>query len=581
MSEAYIEELIKSLKAVYAQSREELVKTVTSADATNFARFRASALLQQVDREIRALDALAADFAAKGIPASYRRGMDIAAGQIRAMGLTAPHDAGTLIHRSAAQALAEHTAMELLEANRSMKLTLHSHIRKTQQTLLEEQAIHSIIAQGVVQGKTRREVSNRLSEALRKEIGEGKLVKAGKRNFKPDEYAEIVTRTRTREAVTAGSINSAIELDIDLIQISVHETSCPICRPFQGRVYSITGTTPGFPRLDKRPPFHPRCRHVALPVTEDHLESLGIKEALQELGSNPDIELEGHDAYQNFLDQRKGQKGKDIDIQPAKPTEERQQGLDVAPLATAAVVAGLDALSQAQAETAAAAAITRGQYVRGKVASKMEELESLLPHASDVPAVQLSMLKKFTDYGSYEVNRLALEGKPSKALDKLLRGGLLPGLKGYSRRDLSDVQNRDMELQKYRTGEWADVAWLAYSSSTLLSGDRNSSVLSNGSGITFVVLNKGIQGGYLGTLSAVPDEAEMLYGRNSKFRVVGWDEGVGKSGHFVYLEEVEGEIPTTQNPPPQIDTERFLDAWLERLQRGETTEDLDPRNFLR
>ena len=89
-------------------------------------------------------------------------------------------------------------------------------------------------------------------------------------------YSSMVIRTKTREIVTAGTVNTMVMAGdkyggdglFDLMQVSSHNGSCPICLPYQGKVYSISGDSPNYPKLNKMTPFHPNCRHVLTPFFE-------------------------------------------------------------------------------------------------------------------------------------------------------------------------------------------------------------------------------------------------------------------------------------------------------------------------
>jgi hypothetical protein len=140
------------------------------------------------------------------------------------------------------------------------------------------QAALEIVGQGITAGDTRRDVSAALERRLIHDGVTGFVDRRGAR-WQLDTYAEMVARTTTREAMTAGTEARMIETGQDLITISAHGTECDICKQFEGKTYSISGDTPGYPRLVARPPFHPRCLHYATPAAanlEQVLRDLGI-----------------------------------------------------------------------------------------------------------------------------------------------------------------------------------------------------------------------------------------------------------------------------------------------------------------
>ena len=89
-------------------------------------------------------------------------------------------------------------------------------------------------------------------------------------------YADMVTRTTSRQASNIAALFK--NPDHDLYQINEHGTTCPLCAPFEGRVYSRSGTSEIYPPLSdafgKIDPtgsndlsntylnIHPNCLHV-------------------------------------------------------------------------------------------------------------------------------------------------------------------------------------------------------------------------------------------------------------------------------------------------------------------------------
>lgn len=101
------------------------------------------------------------------------------------------------------------------------------------------------------------------------------------RNWSLHTYASMVTRTTSRQAEVLAVLTADPEQD--LYKISSHGTTCALCAPYEGRVYSKSGTNPDFPSLaaafgkvDPAGPddltntwlnIHPNCLHVLMPWT--------------------------------------------------------------------------------------------------------------------------------------------------------------------------------------------------------------------------------------------------------------------------------------------------------------------------
>jgi hypothetical protein len=87
-------------------------------------------------------------------------------------------------------------------------------------------------------------------------------------------YAGMVARTTVREATNTATINEQAEIGNDLVQMTSHGSSCPICGPLEGRVYSISGKDKRYPPLSSAFPggyktIHPNCAHSVTPYLEE------------------------------------------------------------------------------------------------------------------------------------------------------------------------------------------------------------------------------------------------------------------------------------------------------------------------
>lgn len=117
-------------------------------------------------------------------------------------------------------------------------------------------------------------------EALRREGVRAFTDKAG-RNWSLHTYCTMASRTTQRQAEVSAVLTADPEQD--LYQISSHGTTCSICAPLEGRVYSRSGTDPDFPpltlafgKVDPNGPdnlantwlnIHPGCLHSIYPWT--------------------------------------------------------------------------------------------------------------------------------------------------------------------------------------------------------------------------------------------------------------------------------------------------------------------------
>ena len=118
-------------------------------------------------------------------------------------------------------------------------------------------------------------------EALRREGVTAFIDKAG-RHWSLHTYCAMVSRTTSRQAEVLAVLTADPEQD--LYRISSHGTTCGICAPYEGRVYSKSGTNPDYPPLaaafGKQDPngpdtlantwlnLHPGCLHSIYAFSE-------------------------------------------------------------------------------------------------------------------------------------------------------------------------------------------------------------------------------------------------------------------------------------------------------------------------
>lgn len=117
-------------------------------------------------------------------------------------------------------------------------------------------------------------------EALRREGITAFVDRAG-RKWSLHRYCTMASRTTRRQA----QVLSVLERNPsqDLYKITSHGTTCALCAPYEGRVYSKSGTNPDFPpladafgKIDPMGPdvlantwlnIHPNCLHALVPWT--------------------------------------------------------------------------------------------------------------------------------------------------------------------------------------------------------------------------------------------------------------------------------------------------------------------------
>lgn len=227
--------------------------------------------ISQIDRILADLKVRGSGWVGKQIPAAFTAGIRLAHKQAVEAGVRPRGDlvAGkfTLVDQRTVQQFAVDTIADLHKAADSMGDVAKSTLRRTQQLGLSEAEINQVLAVGVIEGRPRDTI-----RALRVELEKvhGETVEINGRNYDTRYYAELVARTKTRQATVNARHERLQALDLDLVMI-VGRISNNFCTAFLGQVFSLSGNHPKYPALSSidGPPFHPNCSKSTRPFVEE------------------------------------------------------------------------------------------------------------------------------------------------------------------------------------------------------------------------------------------------------------------------------------------------------------------------
>ena len=120
-----------------------------------------------------------------------------------------------------------------------------------------------VFRQMSVTGATRREVSKALLDRAMEIPGFQFIDKAGNR-WPLKSYFDTLARTELMTAARASYDDKVTEEGFDVMKLSTSGNCCEKCARFEGRLFSLTGSTPGLPTkqdLIEAGVFHPNCTH--------------------------------------------------------------------------------------------------------------------------------------------------------------------------------------------------------------------------------------------------------------------------------------------------------------------------------
>jgi hypothetical protein len=250
---------VLDLQKRYESTQARLIEIISQQEARgNVTQYR-KRLLAQVNAELKSLDRFAADWV-KVVPKEYAA----AAGDVyKFLEKDIP---ASLVARSqqATKVIMQNCIGQLNDAHNFVGRTIQDEVR---------QAGVDATALKLSMGDTVKQMQSNLVESLVQKGITAIRDKRG-REIRLASYAGMVARTTVRETTNTATINAQAEIGNDLVQMTSHGSSCPICGPLEGRVYSISGKDKRYPPLSSAFPsgyktIHPNCAHSVTPYIED------------------------------------------------------------------------------------------------------------------------------------------------------------------------------------------------------------------------------------------------------------------------------------------------------------------------
>lgn len=217
---------------------------------------------QQVDGIVRDLDRAVPGAVERATNLAYNRGVATAGGELASAGLGA--GAFEVVQPTGAAAA---FASETLERVTPMSFQIRRATLDIYQQVTTQSSM--MIATGV---QTRREAARTAITKLAGQGITGFRDKSGRR-WDMASYAEMATRTGSSRAMMQGHTDRIREVGVDLVQVSDAPEECGICRPYEGKVLSLSGSrvgerlSDGVVVMDSLAAataaglHHPNCRH--------------------------------------------------------------------------------------------------------------------------------------------------------------------------------------------------------------------------------------------------------------------------------------------------------------------------------
>lgn len=261
------------LRTLFLRAERQIIDEITRKRAAGHVDYAEVAALERIQRILQNMVDESWSYVPQMVEMIFYRSDKHATGYANARVLTASQTA-------VVQQLSNNLLGEILEASETAYQTVQEFftIARLEADPYRKAALTQTVAQETL-GTGWKQTSAKMAQDLRNQGLTGFVDKAG-RKWTLSNYCNMATRTTARQAEVAALLTAD---DYDLWQIVKIGSTCPVCAPLEGRVYSKSGTNPDYPPLSlafgKVDPgggddltnsylnIHPNCLHSLVKYT--------------------------------------------------------------------------------------------------------------------------------------------------------------------------------------------------------------------------------------------------------------------------------------------------------------------------
>lgn len=281
------EKELEKLISIYLKAETDIINEIGRLRSQGLVDYHAVAALERVQAILRKMENDAWEYVPQLIEKQFYVRVPEARKKLDIPETVEKHISG---YKNAAALTGEQTAIvdqlvmnlmgEITDAAMTTMATVQSAlIGRIQPDVYRRIGLEQVAAMQAI-GRGVQKTVPKFVEQLRREGVTAFVDKAG-RNWSLHTYCSMVTRTTSRQAEIAAVLSA--DPEHDLYQISSHGTTCKLCAPYEGRVYSKSGMSAVFPplasafgKVDPAGPdtltntwlnIHPNCLHVLTPWT--------------------------------------------------------------------------------------------------------------------------------------------------------------------------------------------------------------------------------------------------------------------------------------------------------------------------
>ena len=246
---------INQLIKLYKRAEKRLVRIISTKTVKGQVTDFYESMLKQVKLELMRLQVQSAKLSKDIVSELYLEAYEKSMKDLQVASIA---DGYTKLHTEAIEVLSDNLINNFSEVNYQVGRKIEDTIRNIGLTNTQIK---------FATGQTIKELQKELIQNLIYE-GIGGITDKRGRVIPFITYAELLSRSIVAETQNTCVLNVAKEHDKDLVKMTQHNSACPVCQKYEGKIYSLSGKSSKYPYLKSIPGFnkgynniHPRCRH--------------------------------------------------------------------------------------------------------------------------------------------------------------------------------------------------------------------------------------------------------------------------------------------------------------------------------
>lgn len=268
---------------IYRKASNDIKNELLKAASGNAKEFELMKTENKVKDIVKRLNRNTIRWVNIAVPKAYKKSYMIARTRLEILGKEPQSEFNINLHQQEIDKGIDETIDVYVKANQSINQNVATYLYLLRQAakqiqhvqyfdLRDELVISELLDEEIAEGASRQRLQTLIREHFGRQAYERKYININGRNYDLIPYGRMVSRTRLRTIQSRAVLRACEQFENDLVQISDHGTKTPICLPYEGNIYSLSGKSTKYSYLDQYPPFHPNCQHNMAPTSQEAIE---------------------------------------------------------------------------------------------------------------------------------------------------------------------------------------------------------------------------------------------------------------------------------------------------------------------